>query len=614
MTMAPERGIASHAQSAELVSVADEFFADPLNTLVLQIAVEEADLDTEEMRSRLVYGWQQGRTAVRVLSELVDVETLRRIGFRLAGFESVDVDPRSIPEHLLELIPVEHGRRLGVVPVTVDEDTGEVVVATADPQDLAIEDEVRALLKNRAFRLAVAPAQTIQSVLTSLEAGKGLGEEIDFDEIVDENLSADDGSDGVAARVLHQIINEAVSMGATDVHLLPHDGGVTLKLRIDGETIRRGERNYPPTVMRGIAARLRVLCEINTPTNKPQDGSASMKVHGNRIDLRVNILPTVWDVDSVTIRLLGTNRSLLDLQRLYDKKFIDQLIEAVDKPDGFVAVVGRTGDGKSTTIAAILNEIVTDKKKAMSIENPVEIRLPQIVQAELNEKAGFTWDEGLRAFLRSDPDIIFIGEIRDEKTALLATQAAQTGHLCFGTLHMRDAAGAANRLVQMGVHPTAVADSLTAVIAQRLVKKVCRRCRVKYTPTEDELMKNHVPEDWLDALSSASFVRASPSGCPDCQGNGYKGRMAIPELMVVNSEIQEAIVKNEPAYVLRRIAAQHNMKSMWEHGLVAAVRGLTTFDALREKMRPPSDQPVVYRSEHRSTPSDPTTSGADAAA
>jgi type IV pilus assembly protein PilB len=358
------------------------------------------------------------------------------------------------------------------------------------------------------------------------------------------------------------------------VHIEPAEKNVRIRFRVDG-VLHEPMPPAPKNIQGGLISRLKVMAELNIAEKRvPQDGRISMKVGGKQLDLRVATLPTVFG-EKVVIRVLDKSNALL---RLEDLGFLetpyDQFSESFRKPYGAILVTGPTGSGKSTTMYSTLNILNEEDKNIITVEDPVEYRLPGVNQVQVNPKAGLTFASALRSILRADPDIVLIGEIRDKETATIAIEAALTGHLVLSSLHTNDAPSAITRLVEMDVETFLVASAIDAVVAQRLARKLCERCKVAYQPEQPELAAAGYPE-WMWGEVQELFRH---QGCPACSNTGFRGRIGLYEVMQMSEEIERLTVERTSADAIRVVAVQQGMITLRDDGLQKALLGITSLD------------------------------------
>ena len=375
-------------------------------------------------------------------------------------------------------------------------------------------------------------------------------------------------SDAPVIRAVNRLIADAVDARASDIHVEPAEDRVVIRLRIDGELV---EQPPLPAAMRAaLVSRIKVMAELNIAERRlPQDGRMRVAVRGHEIDLRVATAPSIQG-ESVVMRILDRSNLALDFQTLgFDDGLAQRLRGALQRPYGIILVTGPTGSGKTTTLYAALSELNTGKRKILTVEDPIEYRLPGVVQTQVNSGIGLTFSTALRSFLRQDPDVMMVGEIRDLETAQIAVQAALTGHMILSTLHTNTAAGAITRLLDMDVEPFLLTSTLTAVLAQRLVRRLCEECREPYEPSATQIAA-------LGGQVSGPFFRAT--GCPACGNSGFRGRIALIELLVIDEAVSAMILARADAREIVRAASGGALSSMMEDGRAKLAAGLTTIE------------------------------------
>ncbi len=507
------------------------------------------------------------------------------------GTELVNIPTMDLNKDVLDSIPAEVARQLGALPVAIFGST--VQVAFTKPLQMDLVDQLSLKVPSD-FQVVVADPEEVQKAIdkhyggasASMDFGTGLADLLkqlggDFDAKdtgpVDSLKHMQDimtVGDSVApiVKFVNLVLFQAVQDRASDIHFEPFEDEFKIRYRVDGALY---EMAPPPKHLAlPIASRLKVMANLNISERRlPQDGRISLNIGGKQIDLRMSTLPTSFG-ESIVLRVLDRSAVNLDLGGLGLPKYIyDYTIEAINQPNGIFVVTGPTGCGKTTTLYSCLRQINTIDVKILTAEDPVEFDIEGIQQVAINEAVGMTFMKALRAFLRQDPDIIMLGEMRDLETSQIAIQASLTGHLVLSTLHTNDAPGAITRLVDMGVEPFLISSSLMAVLAQRLVRKVCKKCRTPFEPTESQLsLLNLSPHDIGDKV----FYYGR--GCQLCNDNGYKGRKGIYELLVVNDIIRNLINERAPTVVIRQKAVEQGMTTLREDGLRGIFEGETTIE------------------------------------
>ncbi len=497
----------------------------------------------------------------------------------------IDLADTKVSPDAVALIPPHVLRRVIAIPYELSNELLRVVVA--DPTNIHGLDELR-LASKLPVEIAIASSEDILNELKhferSTEAMGGRGAiDLDSIEIVaegDDDLEADDGiSDAPLVRLVNSIIFEAAEDGASDVHFEPQGDALVVRARVDGVLLDM--QRIPRRMAAAVTTRLKVLAKLDiAERRKPQDGRISLNAAaaGRMLDIRVATLPTV-EGESVVLRLLDKSKrppTLEELGMLDEMR--DALREIIRRPTGAVLVTGPTGSGKSTTLYAALAEINASEINIITVEDPVEYRLGGVNQVQINIKAGLTFASALRSILRSDPDVVMVGEIRDVETAKISIEAALTGHFVLSTLHTNDAPSTLTRLNEMGVEPFLTGSAVSAVLAQRLARKLCTHCCEMYVPTTDDLLKARVAPEVAARADGISLYRKV--GCPRCGRSGYKGRVGIFQLLVMSEEIQELAAAKARREEIERAAISGGMRTLWDDGLEKVMAGMTSVEEL----------------------------------
>jgi len=498
---------------------------------------------------------------------------------RQVGLEFVDLGAMTIDPTVAALVPESLARRYQAVPILWEDN--RLVVAMADPSNVFALDDIRAVITSEMRTVVATASQIIEAIdrFHRIDA--------DVDTLV--QAAADDQEDleltnvrevvedAPIVKFVNVLVNQAVSERASDIHVEPTESDLRIRFRIDG--VLHEVMRSPRSIQAGVISRLKVMADINIAERRiPQDGRISMKVGGRPIDLRVATLPTVYG-EKIVLRILDKGQALLQLEELGFLPETQERFEiAYRKPYGTILVTGPTGSGKSTTLYATLNQLNEPHRNIITIEDPVEYRLPGINQVQIHPKAGLTFSSALRSILRSDPDVILVGEIRDRETAIIAVEAALTGHLVLSTLHTNDAASTPLRMVEMGVEPFLVTSSLDCVVAQRLARKLCDRCKEPYQPSEAELVQAHWPTETLGDGEWPTLHRAI--GCPACSRTGYRGRFAIHEVLLVTEDIERLVIERRSSEDIQKEAIMQGMISLRDDGLHKVGNGMTSLEEL----------------------------------
>jgi type IV pilus assembly protein PilB len=546
-----------------------------------------------------------GSLAEAIMDERLNapVEGLEVPGLRTGPRGSSNVEARELAEHLhlpyvdlgssgvekgaAEAIPIHVLERVGALPYRIA--GNQLRIAVSDPTNVQAIDELR-LATRYTLEIGVAPREEIDLELRRLQKASEAWEraalvEEEFDlgseeEEEGDDLEADDGvSDAPLVRLVNSIILQAAEDGASDIHFDPQDDALVVRSRVDG--VLHELQRIPKRLAPGVTTRLKVLAKLDiAERRKPQDGRISLnaKAAGRLLDIRVAVLPTV-EGEGVVMRLLDKSKRPPTLAELGLSDEMRKVFEEiVVKPTGALLVTGPTGSGKSTTLYASLNEINRPEINIITVEDPVEYRLAGLNQVQVNLRAGMTFSAALRSILRSDPDVVMVGEIRDAETAKMAIEAALTGHFVLSTLHTNDAPSALTRLNEMGVEPFLTGSAVTAVLAQRLARKLCTHCCEMYMATREEMLEARFSAEQAASADGVALYRKR--GCPRCNQTGYKGRIGIYQLMVMNEDISRLAAQHGSREDLERAALTAGMKTLWDDGLSKVVSGLTSLEEL----------------------------------
>jgi len=494
----------------------------------------------------------------------------------------IDLQDERVSPDAGELIPLATLQRVLAIPVSRQGD--RLRVAVSDPGNIHGIDELR-LASRYPVEICVANRDDILVEIEKiarrsevLETQSAL-DDIEFVED-DDDLEVDDGvSDAPLVRLVNSIIMQAATDGASDIHFEPQEDCLLVRVRVDG--VLNETQRIPKRMSNGVTTRLKVLAKLDiAERRKPQDGRISLAARavGRMLDIRVAVLPTV-EGEQVVMRLIDKSRTTPTLESLgLSEAMREKLSEVIRRPTGALLVTGPTGSGKSTTLYAALAEINRPEINIITVEDPVEHRLAGINQVQINVKADMTFAAALRSILRSDPDVIMVGEIRDPETAKMAIESALTGHFVLSTLHTNDAPGALTRLNEMGVEPFLTGSAVSAVLAQRLARKLCANCCEMYSPSPEELMAARLSPNMAAAREGMVLYRKV--GCPRCNRTGYKGRVGVFQLLMMNDQIEALAAQNAHRDEIERAAAGGGMRSLWDDGLAKAAAGLISLEEL----------------------------------
>ncbi len=516
------------------------------------------------------------------LGYATDIEVMKAVAEE-HQLDFVDLTRADVADEIIELMPESVARENVVLPF--DDNAGQLTVLISNPGDVDTMEKLRFIL-NRDIKIALAPRAHILESINRLygqiegESADSILQEftdtaIDFTETVDEDLSAEEAADESSApivRLVNLMITEAVQLRASDIHVEPFEERVRIRYRIDGVLHERD--TLPRRQLGAVISRIKILANIDiAERRRPQDGRIKVTVGEKELDLRVSIIPTNHG-QSCVMRLLDKDSIKVGIRQLGfsedNFKIFQQLIR---RPNGIILVTGPTGSGKTTTLYAALNTLNRPDKKIITAEDPVEYYLPGINQVEIKHKIGLDFARVIRSMLRQAPNIILVGEMRDAETVSMGVQASLTGHLVFSTLHTNDAPSAITRMMEMGVPGYLVASSVVAIIAQRLVRTICPKCRARYTPPERDIEEFGIT---AEQLKEAKFMKGR--GCNTCQKTGYKGRIAVFEMMLLDSKVRELIFANATTSEIRKYAISKGMRTLYSDAIRKVLAGYSTFE------------------------------------
>ena len=494
------------------------------------------------------------------------------------------IDPESVPDELVKLLPIAIAKQNRVIPLGFSPQN-HVQLVCSDPLSVQMHDELR-MLFGCEVDVVIAPPEALasainmvydralrqtQTAVAELEEESNASVAALEEEVVD-LLDIEGDDEAPIIRLVNSLLSQAAKDRASDVHVEPFETELVVRFRIDG--ILHNIITPPKRFQNSIISRIKIMADLNIAEKRlPQDGRIRLKVAGRDIDIRVSTVPTTYG-ERIVMRLLDRSSIMRDLGAIgfsaRNHKLMDKLIQS---PHGIILVTGPTGSGKTSTLYACLAKINKPDLNILTIEDPVEYQLKGVGQVQINSKIDLTFASGLRSFLRQDPDVIMVGEIRDRETAEIATQASLTGHLVLSTLHTNDAPGAIARLTDMQMEPFLIASSLLAVVAQRLVRTLCVHCKEEYIPTQEEL-------DGLKLTREQAPVLWRGKGCAKCQNTGYSGRLGIFELMLVDDKIRHLILQRADSVTIKHKACERGMKTLREDGVDKVVHGLTSMEEI----------------------------------
>lgn len=540
----------------------------------LRKAADEAARKGEPVQKILI---NMGFVTGKDITEIVGIQ----MGVKFVDLDEVDIDPdlaRSIPEHLAQ--------RYNVIPV--EQKDNKITLAMVDPLNILAIDDIR-LVTGYDIEPVIATEEAVAKAIGRQFGSMGLAEVeetvkdlsstdfgMDFEDATEEEIAVDKLKELVdeapIVRVVNLIISQAINDGASDIHIEPDAKSVRVRYRVDG--VLHDVMQPPKHIQAPMVSRIKIMSNLDIAERRiPQDGKIHLKHDGREFDLRVSTIPCVHG-EKVVMRILDKGSVMIGLGKLGFYPEVQASLEAlVEKPYGMVLVTGPTGSGKSTSLYSVLNKLNKVEVNIMTVEDPVEYQIQGINQVQQNVKAGLTFASALRSFLRQDPDIIMVGEIRDTETAKIGVEAALTGHLVLSTLHTNDASGAITRLTEMGTEPFLCASSVIAVLAQRLCRCICPNCKEPYTPPMESIRKFG-----LTAYTDSEITFYRGRGCDFCKMTGYKGRTGIHELLVVSDRVRNLILQRASTAEIRQCAIEEGMKTMPDDGLRKVLDGITTIE------------------------------------
>ena len=537
--------------------------------MIGEVIVDLGYADRETVEHAVATARAEGRPTGQVLVELgvLRHDQLARAVAERFGLDYVDLSVYDLDMGAVNLIRSETAKRYQAVPVGYTDD-GTLLLAMADPTNVLTIDDV-AMMTGRRVKVAAASVEDLNLLLTRLARMDD-----SIEDIVDEEAEAEAEPDTLAEeadrdapviKLVHSIVAQAVQQGASDIHINPEEGDTRVLFRVDGvlspaATVKR-------RMAMGVVSRIKIMGDLDISEKRlPQDGRFALTVDGRRVDIRVVTLPLVHG-EGVVMRILDGGVRVEGLEALgMGKDELDRFTHAINKPNGAVLVTGPTGSGKSTTLYAALNVLNDGERSILTIEDPVEQRMQGVKQMQIAPKAGVTFDVGLRSMLRADPDVIMVGEIRDRETAHIAVEAALTGHLVLSTLHTRDAPSALGRLIDMGIEPFLVSSAIDCIVAQRLLRLLCKHCKRPLKVSEAVLAEHGL----------AGAEPYEPVGCSRCGGSGYRGRVGVYEVMSVSERIRGLILERASVDEMVAVAVNDGMLRLRDDGLVKVREGLTS--------------------------------------
>ncbi|RXI98416.1 type II secretion system protein GspE [Anaerobacillus alkaliphilus] len=535
------------------------------------ILVEAGLITEEQLQQALKEKTEKQKLGDALLQQgfITEQQLIEVLEFQL-GIPHVSLYRYPIDPKMTSFIPKDTATRNLIMPLKQEGD--KILVAMADPMDFFVIDDLRL---STGFQIEAA-------IATKDDILRAINKYYDFDDSVEELMESKQiekeqeetvtNEDSPIVKLVNQILQRAVQQKASDIHFDAQETKVAIRYRIDG--VLKTERTLPKHMQNMLIARIKIMSNLNiTETRVPQDGRIKASIDFHPIDLRVSTLPTVYG-EKVVMRILDLGNSLNDIDKLgFNKINYQRFMSMIKRPTGIVLITGPTGSGKSSTLYAALNKLNSEEVNIITVEDPVEYQLEGINQIQVNANVGMTFAKGLRAILRQDPDVVMVGEIRDKETAEISIRASLTGHLVLSTLHTNDTISTVTRLVDMGLEPFLVASSVTGIVAQRLVRRICRDCK-----TEQELTVRETQIFAKRGIKAEKVYKGK--GCPTCNMTGYKGRLAIHEILVIDDAIQKMIMNNRPVHEIRDYAMKVGTIFLVDDGLIKVKQGLTTTEEI----------------------------------
>ncbi len=544
-----------------------------LGTILLEDGVLSEDQLMDAIDEQQRSGQSLGRTLVEL--GLISESQLVRALASQVGMEFVELANFPVDVSAVALVPAAVCRRHNALPIALDK--GIIKIAMANPGNVVAVDDFQTITG----RDVIPVVATHDDVVAAIDRYCRADSELEnLQGTLEDNAEVDLGTVGIIedeapiVRFVNLLISQAIQDRASDIHIEPAEGNLRVRYRIDG--VLHETQRASKGIQNGVISRIKIMSEIDiAERRKPQDGRLSVNHQGRKIDLRVATLPTVWG-EKIVMRILDNKTATLDLADLGLRPHNLEVYEnSYKKPYGMILVTGPTGSGKSTTLYATLNQVSNPTLNVITVEDPVEYRIPNINQVQVNPKAGLTFASALRSILRCDPDVVLVGEIRDHETAQIAIEAALTGHLVLATLHTNDAPSAITRLIEMEIEPFLVGSAVDSVVAQRLARRLCEKCKIDYLPEPRDLVTRF---SWRDGMDLPTLFH--PAGCSSCSNTGYRGRMALHEIMPVTEEIERMAVDRASSAEITRLAKSQGMESLLEDGWAKVQDGLTSIEEL----------------------------------
>ncbi|MBI1350191.1 MAG: type II secretion system protein GspE [Actinomycetales bacterium] len=547
-----------------------------MSTSVAGVLVSEGLITGDQLAAAEATAGAMGEPVLNVLVQqgAVTKKDVVRCTVQAAGLDFVEIMDVPVDPGAMTLLTGDQARKYGVIPMAFD---GDVLVVVADSQtamNWQVRDDLQAITRHP-VRFACAMKTEIQTRLNLLyraeaELGELVRDMLEDEQAIDILAPVASTSDAPLVRYVNLLLNQAISDNASDIHVEPSESNIRIRFRIDG--VLKEMAPAPKEIQAAIISRLKIMSDMDIAERRlPQDGRLTVVSRGRKIDLRVNCLPTVWG-EKIVMRILDNSAAQMALPDLgYSPENLRKWRTAYERPYGMLIVSGPTGSGKSTSLYATLNAVARSEVNIVTVEDPVEYRIPGINQVQTHAKAGLTFAAALRSILRADPDIILIGEIRDHETAQIAIESALTGHLVLTTLHTNDAPSVITRLTEMGIEPFLVASALECATGQRLARRLCTKCKAPVEKSAAELAA--VQFESPPGITPTFF---EPVGCTSCANTGYRGRLAMHEVMTMSEDLGKLAVRNASSEEVRAVAVEQGMRTLRQDGWLKVAQGVTT--------------------------------------
>ena len=547
-----------------------------MSASVAEVLVAEGLITGDQLAAAEVTAGTVGEPVLNVLVQqgAVSKKDVVRCTVQAAGLEFVEIMDVTVDQAAVSLLSGDQARKYGVVPIGFDRDVLVVVSDSKTAMNWQVRDDLQAITRHP-VRFACAMKAEISARLNLLyraeaELGELVRDMLEDEQAIDILAPVASSTDAPLVRYVNLLLNQAISDNASDIHVEPSESNIRIRFRIDG--VLKEMAPAPKEIQSAVISRLKIMSEMDIAEKRvPQDGRLSVVSGGRKIDLRVSCLPTVWG-EKIVMRILDNTAAQMALPDLgFSPGNLTRWRDAYERPYGMLIVSGPTGSGKSTTLYATLNAVARSEVNIVTVEDPVEYRIPGINQVQTNAKAGMTFAAALRSILRADPDIILIGEIRDHETAQIAIESALTGHLVLTTLHTNDAPSVVTRLTEMDIEPFLIASALECASGQRLARRLCVKCKrpAEKTPAELAAVQFETPAGVIPTFFD-------PVGCSSCANTGYRGRIAMHEVMVMSEDIGKLTVRNASSEEIRQLSIEQGMRTLRQDGWLKVAQGMTT--------------------------------------